>query len=623
MPSAKALLAAVAAASSVLVIYFKQSNQAKDSQRAGRRDVAKPFVVDLESTSSPNKRIKRIASRGPDKLHDAQSPELKKGTTAVPTSKTSPSGKEPALKESAPLAVKTSGVPWPEDRAGDATVTTPKTGLEPPPIPHELQESLVRNLQNESLAHQVILDSEFQLTHQSTQGSGGAMQRQVEEVMKKAYWDMVNEQTAKGEFKILIDNLKDIKAKLQAFIPSKRLDMHAALERNFDIALLEQQITHKAFDAQSLNHLLDITLGTVLQLEAPARNHSTNAWLEDIKLRIANEPLVGLLPFVFDFVTFKMKEMSLDVSNWQLRMISGWLSVHGVTWERQNFVKKLEDGGITLKLTEEWAVQTMSIADASTVLSAEEKAICNTSTQSLPSDAPSSSSASASSSSIERTFMLVRFGLLRLLRYERALSRDSCPEILWLDITQLVEIQNTLQAITLVGALLMIAGAHLSEKGVVITADSAKQFKNDIFVLLAQPTGSLRHLREYLHRFVGKLREEAGVGELSETEKDFLTRMADKTANTEDSFYVQMNGKVVDVLWRVLRCREEAEMEEVLTNLRLAMKDELSATCRALRKIATHNYSVHMDLLSQVFQTQPTAQASEAAPAAQVEAKTQ
>jgi hypothetical protein len=63
---------------------------------------------------------------------------------------------------------------------------------------------------------------------------------------------------------------------------------------------------------------------------------------------------------------------------------------------------------------------------------------------------------------------------------------------------------NILQAITLVGALLMIAGAHLSEKGVVITSDSAKQFKNDIFVLLAQPTGSLRHLREYLHRFVGE-----------------------------------------------------------------------------------------------------------------------
>jgi hypothetical protein len=42
-----------------------------------------------------------------------------------------------------------------------------------------VQESLVRNLQNESLAHQVILDAEFQLTHQSTQGSGGAMQRQV------------------------------------------------------------------------------------------------------------------------------------------------------------------------------------------------------------------------------------------------------------------------------------------------------------------------------------------------------------------------------------------------------------------------------------------------------------
>eukprot|EP00976_Prorocentrum_cordatum_P079006 1183369-Prorocentrum_minimum.AAC.2 len=73
----------------------------------------------------------------------------------------------------------------------------------------------------------------------------------------------------------MIDNLKDIKAKLQAFIPGKRRDMHEALERNFDIAFLEQQITHRAFDAQSLEHLLEITLGTVLELEAPARNDST------------------------------------------------------------------------------------------------------------------------------------------------------------------------------------------------------------------------------------------------------------------------------------------------------------------------------------------------------------
>jgi hypothetical protein len=83
MPPAKALLAAVAAASSVLAFYLKHSIQVKGSQGTGRRDVAKPFVVDLESTSSPNKRIKRIASSGPDKLHDAQSPELKKGMSCL------------------------------------------------------------------------------------------------------------------------------------------------------------------------------------------------------------------------------------------------------------------------------------------------------------------------------------------------------------------------------------------------------------------------------------------------------------------------------------------------------------------------------------------------------------
>ena len=35
--------------------------------------------------------------------------------------------------------------------------------------------------------------------------------------------------------------------------------------------------------------------------------------------------------------------------------------------------------------------------------------------------------------------------------------------------------------------------------------------------------------------------------------------------------------------------------------MRLAMKDELEATCRALQKIASHNYSVHEELLRTIF----------------------
>eukprot|EP00959_Pyramimonas_sp_CCMP1952_P426952 8942025-Pyramimonas_sp.AAC.1 len=40
---------------------------------------------------------------------------------------------------------------------------------------------------------------------------------------------------------------------------------------------------------------------------------------------------------------------------------------------------------------------------------------------------------------------------------------------------------------------------------------------------------------------------------------------------------------------------------QVLSSMRLAMKDELAATCVALRRIASHNYSVHEELLRTVF----------------------
>ena len=65
-------------------------------------------------------------------------------------------------------------------------------------------------------------------------------------------------------------------------------------------------------------------------------------WQADMKERIATESWEPLLPEIFEFVHQKMEEMSLDVMNWQLSSISGWLQTNGVAFERENF-KKLRD----------------------------------------------------------------------------------------------------------------------------------------------------------------------------------------------------------------------------------------------------------------------------------------
>eukprot|EP00976_Prorocentrum_cordatum_P079005 1183369-Prorocentrum_minimum.AAC.1 len=93
MPPLKAVIAAIVAASSVPLIVRKLqklSQKSEDTEGASKkRGVAKPFVID-------------------------------------------------SAKAETEMQVQV----WPADRAGDASVTTPKTGLDPPPIPNEVQRLL-------------------------------------------------------------------------------------------------------------------------------------------------------------------------------------------------------------------------------------------------------------------------------------------------------------------------------------------------------------------------------------------------------------------------------------------------------------------------------------------------
>lgn len=136
-------------------------------------------------------------------------------------------------------------------------------------------------------------------------------------------------------------------------------------------------------------------------------------------------------------------------------------------------------------------------------------------------------------------------------------------QVLWLDMPFLVETQNTLQAVTLIGALLMITTAHLREQGAVVGADEVRRFKNDVLTLLAHPMGSVRLISDYMQRFVAKLRADQGLPALTEEERTFLGRMTDKTASTEDAFYRSMNKMVLSAIWQCLRAHDDAAADAV------------------------------------------------------------
>mmetsp|Transcript_25804 Transcript_25804/g.31283 ORF Transcript_25804/g.31283 Transcript_25804/m.31283 type:complete len:593 (-) Transcript_25804:316-2094(-) len=494
---------------------------------------------------------------------------------------------------------------WPAERDGDQAPTTPRMGLEVPPIPEEQQARIVNSLQNEALAHELILNPEFQLG----EGSGNPMQKQVEGVMKRAYWDMFRQRTSEGDFQVVTDNLKDIKQKLHALIPEKRIDMHEALDRNFDFEFVREQIEHRAFDVESLQHIIHVVMDAVLQLESPARTEETKEWLKEMKKNLHESPeeWETKLPEIFEFVSKKLDQISLDIANWQVRIASDWLQHHGVRFEQDKFDARLEAGAVSLDVTARWAAAAPSELSTCSYVSDSDKTICTI----------------ADTVEERQAFLFHRYGVFQLLQSNTPLTQQTCPEILWMDLPRLVEAQNTLQALTLIGALMMINLSLLSEKGVHPTADEVKMFKGDVKKLLSHPQSHIRLLVDYMQRFFAKLLKEHKQEEPTESDNEFVKRMVEKTTSTEDPFYKTMNTKVLRVLWETLRLQEDEAVRKVVEDQRLSVKEEMLEACIEMRKVLTHNYSVHERRLPKMFEgngpslssslTTPTTEAPEQA----------
>ncbi|KAK3245517.1 hypothetical protein CYMTET_44919 [Cymbomonas tetramitiformis] len=544
--------------------------------------------------------------------------------TSVPVPVSAVPKPEPRLT----LNTSDSAASWPEDRTGDADPTTPRTGLDVPPFPEATQRDMVERLQNQALAHEVILDPEYQMQPPAKD----PMRAQVETSMKRAYWDMFSQSLAKHDFKMLFDNLQEIKGRIAEAIPSKRQDMREALDGNFDLEHLAKQIEHRAFDAESLRQIISTVLDIILQLEAPARAQRSEAgnlsiivgpfahafgtlgvwwvnklserrlgdgvawaslWVEakaeELDEKCQDKTWEGHLPEIFEYINDKLNMLSLDVMNFQLRMMAGFLKVHGARYERDKFTDMLQKGETSLKVTTEWLEQQRTAITTSEFFTASEKLVCLRS-RSGPASPPSTSQVAETDT---RSFLLHRYGIMSLLQHPTALDASTCPEILHLDLKNLVQFQNSLQAWTLVGALMMFASQMLGTKGVVLSPDKTRQLKSGLFQMLNHPLGNIRSLQEFLLKFFVMVLEEEGIAAMSDTETAMVRRMAEKTASTQDTFYQTMNKTLLKTMWAYLRHPTQEEAEAALNSCQLIVKDEITSSCKLLGRIVSHNFDVH------------------------------
>lgn len=103
-----------------------------------------------------------------------------------------------------------------------------------------------------------------------------AIERQINEQMVKAFFDLIDENvnSDKPNFDWITQLYIEIRDRLAKYLKPES-KMYKNLENDFDVELFRQMIENNVFDINSLISLVNNTFDWVLKLEAPVRNSTT------------------------------------------------------------------------------------------------------------------------------------------------------------------------------------------------------------------------------------------------------------------------------------------------------------------------------------------------------------
>ncbi len=195
----------------------------------------------------------------------------------------------------------------------------------------------------------------------------------------EAYWASVTRTLLAGDYTPLLVLVQELGERLISITPS-RGDLAEEVQGALDVALLEQVLAKDVLDSKLLFSMLRFAGERVLWLEAPARNESTEDWLEDlnnleaevmaegggssVRLSVRGEDVAGgdwapLISPLFEFLLEKVDQIHVDIFNSHVRRATPHCRAHGPTFERQRFEERVAQGQTSLDRTRAWLASVL------------------------------------------------------------------------------------------------------------------------------------------------------------------------------------------------------------------------------------------------------------------------
>ena len=200
----------------------------------------------------------------------------------------------------------------------------------------------VRGLTNMALAHEIAVDKNFELSKIQPENE---LEKQIKEVMQRAFWDLLSEQLAQDPpvYTQAIQLFMEVKTMLYSILLPQHEKLKEKIESILDLEVIQQQI-----DAQVLefSQYAGYILGIMGMLCAPVRD-------DQIAVLKQETDVVK----VFRGIMETLEIMKLDMANFTIQTIRPTIEKESKEYEKKKFQEFLDTQEDGLVATRQWLVR--------------------------------------------------------------------------------------------------------------------------------------------------------------------------------------------------------------------------------------------------------------------------
>ncbi|XP_055510470.1 T-complex protein 11-like protein 1 isoform X2 [Leucoraja erinacea] len=324
-----------------------------------------------------------------------------------------------------------------------------------------------RDVSNMAIAHEVVINSNFQI--QQMESPQNSLERRVKDIVHRAFWDSLQAQLGETppQYSHAIKLLQEVKESLLALLLPAHTRLRSQIGEVLDLDLIQQQAKHNALD---IHRLAGFIIGMMGSLCAPVRDGEIR------KLKCITET-VSLFREIFRVLDL----MKIDMVNFTIKTLKPYLQQQSIQYERSKFQEFLNKQPNALEHTTAW-------------LKAATEETSNSMSQNHGNQATVLSPAA-----------VLNQGYMNLLKWNH--DTNTYPETVLMDKSRLQGLQQRLEQLTLVAAVLLVTtnavGAAIG--GLPGFVDKLKQVT---CVLLDEPSCKALRLGEALHALSDQIHRE-------------------------------------------------------------------------------------------------------------------